>query len=336
MGYQKTALPLLMVFTLSVSGLVEPRCYGWSAGGHRIVANLAFDDLKPAVRNKVVAILKNHPRFTEEFKNQMPDDLAEVDKDRWIFLQASIWPDLIRGISEHNRSTWHYINEPFFLTNQDKAALENELTTNLKRELPANLPDSPVPKTKLNVIQAIKLCLKRLKDENTEEKVKAIYICWLMHLVGDLHQPLHSTGLFSRGRFNTASGDKGGNSIRTQQQGNLHRLWDRLLGRRVSLNDVRGNAAKILQNEEWKQAGQTAAEDLTPETWTKESHEMAKSFTYHKSVLDEVKGKEATPEMPLAKVNLPEDYLKEAGNKARLRIAQAGFRLSGVIQGLFD
>lgn len=319
-----------LAILISLAGLHHTdRCaHAWSEGGHRVVASIAYDNLSPELRAKLVALLRKHPRFNQEFRVRMPEGLAPRDEDRWIFLQASIWPDLIRGKPEFDRPTWHYINEFTFLGEVDEMALKNELTTNLAKALPEDLPGEAVPETKLNIIQAIKLSLARLRDPNMSDEVKAIYICWLMHLVGDLHQPLHSTGLFSRARFNTESGDRGGNSIPVKQQGNLHSLWDSLLGRRITLNDVRGEAAAMLQDEELKSAGIKALEDLTPETWTSESMQIARSFTYSKQILDAVRLRESSPEQPLPMIDLPEEYLKRAGRFARIRTTQAGFRLA--------
>ena len=87
----------------------------WSAGGHRIIANIAYDRLDVKTRNKIVQILRKHPRFQQEFAKRKPAwirNAPAADQDRWIFLQASIWPDLIRCKSPLDNPTWHYIKLP--------------------------------------------------------------------------------------------------------------------------------------------------------------------------------------------------------------------------------
>lgn len=306
----------------------------WWSGGHRVIANIAYDRLSPEVRAEIVALLKKTPRFAQEFEKRMPKDLAEKDKDRWIFLQASIWPDLVRWVEPHDRPTWHYVNQPIFLTELDEKALKSELKTNVRRELPKDLPNVAVPTTPLNVIQAIKLCRLKLIDPKLDDRTRATYYCWLLHLIGDLHQPMHSAGLFSRARFNDLSGDKGGNAIpvKLTKTRNLHALWDSLLGDDISLNDVRGRAAKLVSDPKLREVGEKASKDLKVNTWSEESHELAKSFTYDPLVLREVMKKESTPKEKLEPVVLPKGYLKGAGEHAQRRGVQAGYRLAAVLE----
>jgi hypothetical protein len=66
--------------------------------------------------------------------------------------------------------------------------------------------------------------------EGGTDEEKAIYLTWLLHLVGDIHQPLHCTAVFSE-QF--PNGDKGGNDafIRIRSSPvKLHAFWDGLLG----------------------------------------------------------------------------------------------------------
>ena len=57
---------------------------------------------------------------------------------------------------------------------------------------------------------------------------RAMLTAWIFHLVGDIHQPLHSSTLVSQRLF--PEGDRGGNSIKLKQSYNLHALWDGTAG----------------------------------------------------------------------------------------------------------
>ena len=61
------------------------------------------------------------------------------------------------------------------------------------------------------------------KSEETTDMDKAILLCWLFHLVGDIHQPLHCSAMFTPRLF--SEGDRGGNSIKVGKY-NLHSTWD--------------------------------------------------------------------------------------------------------------
>ena len=91
------------------------------------------------------------------------------------------------------------------------------------------------PPNEYNVLKAIQDCQAVIKS-NVGAEAKAVAYCWLMHLVGDIHQPLHFTALFSQDRF--PQGDRGGNDIPLTQGRNLHALWDNLLGRQYYMRNV--------------------------------------------------------------------------------------------------
>src|SRR5258707_1201174 len=88
-------LTWLLVWSLTVSP-----AQAWNATGHKIIASIAFRQLTPAEQAKVVAILKRHPRFTDDFADQMPADVRGADEatqNEWLFQQAAVWPDTVRS-----------------------------------------------------------------------------------------------------------------------------------------------------------------------------------------------------------------------------------------------
>lgn len=333
MPFRREIRIVVMVAVLGAALVLAEPAAAWWESGHYLVANIAYDLVDAPVRSKVVEVLRKHPRLEEEFLAKMPPDIRKFDDEvqaRWIFLQASIWPDLIRGNAQFDHPTWHYITYPHFLSDLDRAALEKSLKFNGKLELPAGIKDEDDPQ-ELNAVQALQLLTLRLPKATVSTGRKAIYYCWLMHLVGDVHQPLHSTSLFSRGRFN-GEGDRGGNKIPVKQVKNLHALWDSLPGNKLTLNEVRAKAAKYLAKAEAKQRGEKAAANLKFTDWVQESHALAKEHVYSVQILQEIKNRDADPEQPLAPINLPEAYLQNAGRIAEERIVEAGYRLAEMIK----
>src|SRR4029450_371927 len=126
--------------------------------------------------------------------------------------------DIARGFrgedAKFNHGTWHYINVPHFLSPTDEQALAGKVKVNQSLDPPAK------PIEEMNAIQTIRLARSMLADDKISKSEKAIMLAWLFHLVGDIHQPLHSTALFSQKLF--PDGDRGGNLILTQQTRNLH------------------------------------------------------------------------------------------------------------------
>ena len=111
-------------------------------------------------------------------------------------------------------------------------------------------------------MQAIALSRQKLAA-GVPDSQRAIYICWLNHLIADLHQPLHSTSLFSR--ISLPRGDRGGNFIPVQDDSTLHVYWDRLLGGRPRFSTIRNQATSIIT--EHRALRDAAQGELSPKAW---------------------------------------------------------------------
>jgi S1/P1 Nuclease len=112
------------------------------------------------------------------------------------------------GTSNTTGGPRHYINWPFKPENQ-----------------PASVQiKAPEP---VNILTALAENESVVKNEKDAER-KAIALAWFFHLVGDIHQPLHTAQLFTT---DYPQGDRGGNEtcVRVSQTGqpmDLHRFWD--------------------------------------------------------------------------------------------------------------
>jgi hypothetical protein len=140
-------------------------------------------------------------------------------------MQAARWPDELRSTDrQHHRGPWHYINWPFKPEGQPPTVQTRE-------------PD-PV-----NILPALAENERVVKNESDSER-KAVALAWLFHLVGDIHQPLHTTQLFT---VDYPQGDRGGNEIcvrvtQTGQPMDLHRFWDRVITSSSNLTRLRNEA----------------------------------------------------------------------------------------------
>ena len=168
----------------------------------------------------------------------MPKDVvkgSQSEQDEWCFAYAATWPDVVRevknsvtreDVTKYNRGIWHYVDIPIYLNDEEQRQLEHQVNQNVSREIPENRDDPT-----MNVIQAEKNAAKYVGDASADKEQRAVSLCWLVHLVGDSHQPLHSTALFTTHRFR--DGDHGGNFLapdyayKTFQGGyTLHSFWD--------------------------------------------------------------------------------------------------------------
>src|SRR5262249_17791168 len=133
----------------------------------------------------------------------------------------------------------------------------------------------------VNILTALAENESVVKNEDHGER-KAIAVAWLLHLVGDVHQPLHTAQLFT---VEYPQGDRGGNEICVQvteggQPMNLHRFWDSVITSSSNLTRLR-NEATALRNRQVFQRSQLielASTDFA--SWAKESFEIATKIAY--------------------------------------------------------
>lgn len=276
-----------------------------------VVARLAWKELSPSDRAKIVQFLTRHPHYEEYLKKNRPDNITE---DEWVFMRAATWADWVRGGPEvrrkYNQPTWHYVNLPII-------------------QAGSNVKPPPLPEE--NIIRQITASKGVAKLGGSQEE-RAIHLTWLFHLLGDLHQPMHSATLYGD---TFPDGDRGGNRSLFRIEGRkiqMHAFWDDLLGAEVSLSSIE---SAVLEVEALAKEHATAIEmDLknhqTPEDWAKEGHELAQRWAYRNGELKPANAdrKPTNDELP----NLTVDYAKDAGKVARQGVAKAGKRLAAVLR----
>jgi hypothetical protein len=109
---------------------------------------------------------------------------------------------------------------------------------------------------------------------------------------------------------------------------NLHALWDNLRGRQHYLRNVDREVAELSAG--YRDVWESAAKERNPRKWIAESHKLADDFAYDEAILEVVR--RATPQQPLEKIELSDEYLNEAGDQARRRVIAAGLRLGDLLQ----
>lgn len=141
-------------------------------------------------------------------------------------VRAATWADWVRRLHPFDRPTRRYVNYPI---------------------VPAGSAVDPArhepPAKQENIVNQLAVCVDKIKTGTDEEK--AVHLTWLFHLVGDTHQPLHCTAVFSE-RF--PEGDRGGNLAMIRIRSslvNLHSSWDGLLGRVLTAGDIGKDVREI-------------------------------------------------------------------------------------------
>lgn len=190
---------LLILFVIQMFVFTQ-KSMAWFDEGHMIIASIAWDDLSAEERLKA---------------NYLISILADADPDYSDFIRAATWMDGIKGKGLHYFDGYHFINQYYVVYSPDVMPLYEDN----------------------NVVWTINQALKTFNGykANPSEFAMAMSLRFLIHAVGDIHQPLHNT---SRVSENTPKGDRGGNGFPIDSilygtyQGepsyltNLHKLWD--------------------------------------------------------------------------------------------------------------
>ncbi len=184
---RRTGSRVRFAFCALVVALLPTAAHAWGGYGHRLIARLAETELSPQARAEVARLLGAAEDRRRD--QRMLSDIAD-----WADDLRDNHPALGRATTR-----WHYIN-----LGEDRC-----------RYAPRkHCPDGNC------VIGAIETQRGILADRKQSDAARAQALKFLVHFVGDAHQPLHAG--YAR--------DKGGNTFQIRLNGkgsNLHALWDR-------------------------------------------------------------------------------------------------------------
>jgi hypothetical protein len=311
---------------LVVSAAASP-AMAWNAVGHEAVAQIAWDQLNDAEKAKLSAILKAHPRYEKDLLDKArPED----DQDRLAFLQAACWPDTVRSLANpmthvENHPAWHYIDYPY---HTDGKTTPQPVEAWDGKSDPANL------------LQAMQKVTAEFKDPATKDDRRAIDICWVEHLTGDIHQPLHAVSLYSD---EYPDGDKGGNAIMVSpaigQNINLHAFWDGIEGttppRDYHVNpDVVRKLADRIEKDHPASEFEKQLASTDPKDWAAESFAIAKQTVYRNGKIVGVPAQQARDNPDMVVPPLPVNYETDGHKVADRQVALAGYRLAAELKQL--
>ncbi|HEX8284327.1 MAG TPA: S1/P1 nuclease [Pyrinomonadaceae bacterium] len=274
----------------------------WGAGGHMMTAKIAFERLNPRARAQVVKLMA------------IRIDPPDVTGRRLGFFRGSVWPDDVRNLPgfEFSRDE-HFADFPFRVD-----------------ETP--LPDLPKP---ANVIKALARYVKVLKT-SPDRNERAQALRFIIHYVGDIHQPLHCS---ARVDANNPGGDEGGNRFFITVPGQtgppikLHSFWDGGLG-----NFPRGGPPPDFEPppQHLIDAAVVSVLKENPATnklirlnrptafksWADESRRLAEKYAYAERQL-----------VPDSEVTQP--YIDDGVRVARRRVAWGGYRLAALLNSVW-
>jgi hypothetical protein len=312
----RTLTLVLVTLWVVVAGGLPPAA-AWNDTGHQVVAIIAWDNLSEKARKKAVATLRQAPGDARLASMFGQDGRPLVVREREFFIRASTWPDAIRDVAAYDRPAWHY--RDFFWRQENGHVL--------------NLPDaSPTPGELLPQLQRIRVLVATTDPAQT--RARAVGVAWMLHLIGDMHQPLHCS---ARVTDQEPRGDGGGNTFKlgmvwkgdhsSMIRDTLHKYWDGAVDKAVPRHANEGTsahlarAAKAAVNAHPKGSMVNRLKPGQFEEWCRESVGAAQANAYPPGLK-----RMETP---------PGAYRGQAAKVAMERVALAGYRLARTLEDLF-
>ena len=276
----------------------------WNATGHRLVAEIAWQQMTDAARDEAGKLLQAHPD-AERWRAR-----AKADTPRALFIEASTWPDEIRkdarfytpgkdeptplrpGFPDMERhSNWHTAPRPIDGSHPPEDFKPGQLDSQLIRQLAV------------------------LDGASSPRESRAYALPWVIHLLGDAHQPLH---LSLRRSAHDAQGewDRVGHAVTVsnpfnprKKQSTLHEFWDGLPISPSLRGERLAAEAQALMAEHPKPAN-----NAPPEEWLEESWRLARDRAY--------------PPDGALPVMISRDFYERSKRIAEQRLVAAGYRLA--------
>ena len=273
-------LLILLAAILGFGAVASPAAAYWEYG-HETVAAIAYRNVTPAVRAEIGKLLKH------QYLLETPTCPARTIEE------ASVWPDCIKELGPRfsYAYNWHYQN----------VDVCKDFT------LKGNCPDG-------NCVSAqIERAVKLLKDRKVPVRERVMALAFLVHFVGDLHQPLHAGD----------RGDLGGNrakstyGIYSTDRLNLHSIWDGLLAERAISTPP--SLVRVYSPEE-----RAAVNGGTVEDWSRDSWQVARDVVYGSAY-----GNPCGPAPQRA--TLDEAKIEKLIEPARQQLVKGGLRLARLL-----
>lgn len=272
-------------------GLVasSTQALAWGREGHAAVAALAWKYLSPSVQQKVTALLQ-----------QDKDTLTPPD-----LMSRASWADAWRAANHPETGMWHFVD----------IELDHPDIAQACYNFPEQGQTASTGPAKDCVVNKISAFEKELADPAAPAAERILALKYIVHFVGDLHQPLHSAD----------NHDKGGNCVRIALGGprtsNLHSYWDTQVVSELSpsadkLADSLFEGISSTDKQTWQQG--------TPSDWAQESFALARDYAYRLPV-------HPGCDPDSAPITLPEGYDAAAQSVVRQQLMKAGVRLAFIL-----
>ncbi|HXA77792.1 MAG TPA: S1/P1 nuclease [Candidatus Acidoferrales bacterium] len=300
-----------------------PSAWGWGCQGHEIVALIAEAHLNPRARAIALKILADGP---------ISPTLSRYCKEPGLdpFVDSSTWPDDIRTIRPDG-SPWHFIDIP-------RGASESDIA-------------KYCPPATSCITGALADQLAILRNSNSSAQTRADALRFIIHFLGDIHQPLHDITNNDRGGncvpvafFNRMP--KETNPTLENYNPNLHGVWDVDILERSMNGQTPQQAADDLDHKFQAQIQNWQSQPPNFVSWAWEGHQLGERIVYGQLPV-EIAIETPRPvdrcadddhistRMLHLNESLGPAYQDAAAPVVREQLAKAGIRLAGLLNSIW-
>lgn len=331
-----------LIASLCLMSLLPVPAEGWGREGHRIVGRIAAKHLRQKTQTAILSLLVADPDDRDHCRQQttIDDKLACI----------ATWADEVRNDNRFGKTaSLHFVNIPIYVASAQRRYIASRDC--LKGEC---------------VVEALNKYKKILIDQTNSASSRALALKFIVHFMGDMHQPLHDAVDHDRDAANKENtpkvidnGDRGGNLKVVTWLGqdanefgcwNLHAVWDEGIIEKKNSNDE-SYADALNSAIDPKKIGDIQKHSVI--TWANQALRLAVNHSYklpQPEISDKVCEKKAADKKECAKYNAQmcagnevhyRYHLDETYNNSNLPVVEAqltngGLRLAKFLNDIFD
>jgi hypothetical protein len=330
---------ILLAVVIALGGF-SSSAHAWDHPGHMTTAAIAFSEIeraRPELIEKIGPLMLKHPDPGPFWVAS--GDAKGKERVRRMFIEAARWPDDAKW-TPNDRPTWHMAR--WSIVAED-APPEARAAAAARKGKPAG-----------QAIEALMLNFGTLSNPESGPTDRARALSWVMHIVGDIHQPLHVSDLFSK---DFPAGNAGATlAYVADPRGDttvpLHILWDSNTLVLTDLEEIDRHTQEFTEKHP-----RSSFPELAPfggpaafREWAQESYQVAVDWAYDiqtasdpntdqdvdrlvqnmvKFILEGISPVDEAPDVPA-------EYWEKLQLTAERRITLAGYRLADLIIAAAD
>ena len=332
-----------IVFVVALfTAALNSAAFAWDHPGHMTTAAIAFNEIenaRPEVIKDIGMLFLKHPDTAPFWV--AANEAKGKERIRRMFIECARWPDDSK-FTPRDMGAWHTARWAIVA---DDAPAKVKAAAEARQGKPAG-----------QALEALELHAAMLANPETSPSERALALCWVMHIVGDIHQPLHVSDLFSED-FPTGNAAASLSYVKDPLAPTtmpLHILWDTNAMRVPTLEKVDGYAQIFPKKYPRSSFPELKKRPFSSsgvfEQWAREGHQIAIDWAYDIDTAPDPAKDQSSEQLIANMVNfilngvspveeapkVPDEYWQKLQLTAEQRITLAGYRIADIIIAAAD